>query len=159
MQARGDVLEVGVGTGLNLPLYRWSSLTSLTGADLSAGMLQQAASRVATRIPGAQLLALQQQGDAGTATAAAAAVQSSSSSSGALPRGPVPVRLVQADVAQLPFPDASFDVVLDTFSLCVFQAPAAALAELARVLRPGGTLLLLEHSRSDNALLGAYQAS
>ncbi|WIA08339.1 hypothetical protein OEZ85_007780 [Tetradesmus obliquus] len=79
-QASGDVLEVAVGTGLNLPLYDWQRLTSLTGLDLSEGMLIEAAAR-------------------------------------------------------------------------------AALAEMARVLRPGGRLLLLEHSRSDNALLGAYQGA
>ena len=68
------------------------------------------------------------------------------------------VRFVRADAAALPFPDGSFDTVLDTFSLCVLGGAApAVLAEVARVLRPAGRALLLEHSRSGNALLGAYQ--
>jgi ubiquinone/menaquinone biosynthesis C-methylase UbiE len=133
---------VAVGTGLNLPLYDWPRITSLTGMDLSEGMLTEAAARVqaAPELARASLIAASSSGS-----------DSSSSS------GRVPVRLVQADVVRLPFADASFDVVLDTFSLCVFGQPQAALAEMARVLRPGGRLLLLEHSRSDNPLLGAYQ--
>ena len=57
----------------------------------------------------------------------------------------------------MPFSDASFDCVVDTFSLCVFPDPAAALREVARVLRPGGTALLLEHCRSPLAPLAWYQ--
>jgi ubiquinone/menaquinone biosynthesis C-methylase UbiE len=147
VQASGDVLEVAVGTGLNLALYDWSRLTSLTGLDLSDGMLAEAAGRIqaAPELAQASLVT--------TRSSDSSSGGSSSSSS----NGSVPVRLVQADVAQLPFPDGSFDVVLDTFSLCVFGQPQAALDEMARVLRPGGRLLLLEHSRSDNPLLGAYQ--
>ncbi|GIL79461.1 hypothetical protein Vretimale_18338 [Volvox reticuliferus] len=72
----------------------------------------------------------------------------------------LPISFRQADVAALPFPDSSFDSVVDTFSLCVFPDPQAALNEMARVVRPaaeGGRVLLLEHCRSDNPLLAAYQ--
>jgi len=140
------VLEIGVGTGLNLPMYNWSNITSLTGIDLSAGMLQEAAGRVQNSILGARLAAP-------SSTDSSQASSSSSSSSG------VPVQLVQADVVQLPFADGSFDVVADTFSLCVFPDPQSSLAEMVRVLKPGGMLLLLEHTVSDNPLLGAYQVS
>ena len=156
------MLEVGVGTGLNLPMYSWSNVTSLTGVDLSAGMLQEAALRVQNTLPNLTLLTpVGNSGSSGCDSSTSSTLNSntssnpsssiSSSSSG------VPVRLLQADVVQLPFPGDSFDVVTDTFSLCVFPQPQAALAELLRVLRPGGRLLLLEHTRSDNPLLGSYQ--
>lgn len=64
---------------------------------------------------------------------------------------------MQADATALPLPTSSFDCVVDTFSLCVIPDPLSALKEMARVVKPGGKVLLLEHARSDNPILGAYQ--
>ncbi|HRR56626.1 MAG TPA: class I SAM-dependent methyltransferase [Acidobacteriota bacterium] len=60
-----------------------------------------------------------------------------------------PVALIQGDGAQLPFADAQFDAVVCTLVLCSVRKPAAVLGELARVLRPGGTFLFLEHIRGE----------
>ena len=74
--------------------------------------------------------------------------------------------LVQADATALPFADASFDTVVDTFSMCVLDVAApAALAEAARVLRPGGVALavplcssppLLTHASSPKLSLAVF---
>lgn len=55
------------------------------------------------------------------------------------------VDLREADAHALPFPDASFDTVLCTFSLCAIPDECLAVAEMKRVLKPGGTLLLADH--------------
>ena len=55
------------------------------------------------------------------------------------------VTVVDGRAEELPFPDASFDAAVSAFALCTVADPAAALAELRRVLVPGGALLLLEH--------------
>jgi ubiquinone/menaquinone biosynthesis C-methylase UbiE len=104
-RARGDVLEVGVGTGLNLPFY--SEDVALTGVDLSPAMLAIARNR-------ADELGRQ-------------------------------VELQEADAQALPFPDGSFDTVTCTLSLCNIPDDRRAVAEMWRVLRPGGRLLLLDH--------------
>jgi ubiquinone/menaquinone biosynthesis C-methylase UbiE len=52
------------------------------------------------------------------------------------------------DAQHLPFPDASFDTVVATLALCTIPDDRRAVTEAARVLRPGGRLLLLEHVRS-----------
>jgi ubiquinone/menaquinone biosynthesis C-methylase UbiE len=104
-QASGDVLEVAVGTGLNLGHY--PADVRLTGIDLSPGMLAKARHR-------ADQLGRR-------------------------------VELRTADAEHLPFPDASFDTVVCTYSLCGIPDERQALAEMARVLRPGGRLLLADH--------------
>lgn len=119
-RAHGDVLEVGVGTGLNLPLYDWTSVRSLVALDASSGMLGVARARVDELGVGDK------------------------------------VTLKQGDVAALPFPDGTFDFVLDTFSLCVFPDPEAAMREMRRVLKPTGSIFAVEHQRA-GGLLGAYQ--
>lgn len=143
--ARGRVLELGVGTGLNLPFYysdsdsstkSTSSISSVTAVDLSQGMLSVAKKRI-------EDLGLGRNGSG----------ENSSRSS------PPPPVLVAADAAALPFEDSSFDIVLDTFSLCVFPEPLKALVEARRVLVKGsGKLVLVEHSRvSKNKALALYQ--
>lgn len=107
-RAQGRVLELGVGTGLNLRHYPTGALTSLDAVDVSSGMMALARQR------------------AGTMT--------------------LPVTFHTADAAALPFADNTFDTIVDTFSLCVFERPEAVLAEVRRVLRPDGKLLLLEHN-------------
>ena len=59
--------------------------------------------------------------------------------------------LVEASAEQLPFEDSSFDTAVFTLVLCTVPNPAAALAEAARVLKPGGKLLFVEHVRSEDA--------
>ena len=53
-----------------------------------------------------------------------------------------------ADAGKLPFPDNSYDTIVDTFGLCSFDDPTAVLKELQRVCKPDGKILLLEHGRT-----------
>jgi len=57
----------------------------------------------------------------------------------------------------LPFDDATIDTVVSTLVLCTVDAPDVALREIARVLRPDGQLLFIEHVRSDSPLLARWQ--
>ncbi len=116
-QAGGDVLEVAIGTGLNLP--RYPPGVRLTGVDLSRVMLAAAAKRAADL--------------------------------------DITVDLSEADAERLPLDDASFDTVVCTLSLCSVPNDRAAIAEMHRVLRPGGQLLLLDHVAATNRLLLALQ--
>lgn len=108
--ARGDVLEVAIGTGLNLPLY--GPDLKVTGLDLSPAMLDVARDRAA---------------ELGS-----------------------DVELREGDAHHLPFPDASFDSVVCTFSLCNIPDQRQAVSEMRRVLRPGGRLILVDHVRSSS---------
>lgn len=112
-QAVGDVLEVAVGSGRNLPFY--PAGIRLTGIDLSPEMLAIARGRAAK---------LDRQ-----------------------------VELREGDAHRLPFADASFDTVICTFSLCSIPDERRAIAEMHRVLRPGGLLVLADHVASDRRII------
>ncbi|MCL7376545.1 class I SAM-dependent methyltransferase [Streptomyces sp. 35G-GA-8] len=109
-QARGRVLEVAIGTGLNLPFYPQN--TDLTGIDLSPAMLERARRRAASLR--------------------------------------MDVTLTEASATELPFPGSAFDTVVCTLALCSIPDDTAAVAEMHRVLKPGGTLLLIDHIISDH---------
>ncbi|WP_228564906.1 class I SAM-dependent methyltransferase [Myxococcus sp. AB036A] len=66
-------------------------------------------------------------------------------------------RLLYASVESLPFPAASFDAVVSSLVFCSVEAPARALAEIFRVLRPGGALRMLEHVRAPSPALATVQ--
>jgi SAM-dependent methyltransferase len=70
-----------------------------------------------------------------------------------------PIRLVASGGEALPFRDASFDTVVITWVLCTIPDPAAALAEVRRVLRRGGAVLFAEHTRSVQPALARVQAA
>ncbi|MHB9058945.1 MAG: class I SAM-dependent methyltransferase [Bacillota bacterium] len=123
-QTSGEVLEVGVGTGKNIPFYRpW---TKVTAVDVSPKMLARAQRRLDAAQPATK---------ATPPTTPPTTTQ-------------VDVRLLLADAQALPFPDDSFDTVVDTFVFCSVPDPVAGLREVARVCRPGGRVIMLEHVRA-----------
>jgi ubiquinone/menaquinone biosynthesis C-methylase UbiE len=67
------------------------------------------------------------------------------------------VNFLVMDSESLGFRDNSFDIVVDSMSICTFPDPLAALKEMARVCRDGGRILLLEHGRSDRDWIGRWQ--
>jgi ubiquinone/menaquinone biosynthesis C-methylase UbiE len=67
------------------------------------------------------------------------------------------VSIVEAPAERLPFDDASFDTAVFTLVLCTVPDPGAALAEAARVLRPSGRLLFVEHVRAEEPGLARWQ--
>jgi ubiquinone/menaquinone biosynthesis C-methylase UbiE len=108
------VLEVGVGTGMNIPYY--PDGLDITAIDLTPGMLDRAKVRA------------QELGK--------------------------PVRLCLGDVLHLDFPDHSIDTAIATFVFCSVPNPVLGLQEILRVLEPGGTLLMIEHMRSEQPVIG-----
>jgi ubiquinone/menaquinone biosynthesis C-methylase UbiE len=69
----------------------------------------------------------------------------------------LPARVVRAPAEELPFEDGSFDFAVSTLVLCTVDDPARALAEIHRLLKPGGQLLFVEHVRSDEPRLARWQ--
>lgn len=116
--ARGRVLELGAGTGLNLEHYP-AEIESLALVEPDPHMSRQLRPRVAA--------------------------------SGR------PIEVHEAPAEALPFPDSSFDTAVVTLVLCTVPDPGAGLAEIKRVLKPGGQLLFLEHVRSEDPGVARWQ--
>ncbi|MGD0634556.1 MAG: class I SAM-dependent methyltransferase [Beijerinckiaceae bacterium] len=116
----GLVLDVGVGTGLELPLF--DKATRLVGVDLSRPMLAKARARVASK--------------------------SLSQVEG----------LLVMDAMHLAFPDASFDAVVAPYVLTVVPDPQASLDEWARVVKPGGEIVLVNHVGAERGVIAAMEA-
>jgi SAM-dependent methyltransferase len=127
-QAQGRTLEIGAGTGLNLAHYP-AAVTELTLSEPEAPM----AARLQRRVAAAT----------GAATPSSGRVRSA--------------RVVRAPAETLPFGDGAFDTVVATLVLCTVADPARTLAEIDRVLAPGGRLLFLEHVRSADPVRARWQ--
>jgi ubiquinone/menaquinone biosynthesis C-methylase UbiE len=122
--AVGATLEIGAGSGANLPWYP-KAVTDLVLADPSPYMLDhlRAALAAVPEWPGSGI-----------------------------------VSLAAAGFPTLPFGDASYDTVVVTYVLCSIPDLSGAIGEIARVLKPNGRLLFLEHVRAaDGGVLGSVQ--
>ena len=98
-EARGQVLEIGMGAGHNLPYYQRDQVERVVGIDpcsTSWGLAQPRAKKLG-----------------------------------------VPIEFIEGSAESMPLPDAAFDTVLMTYSLCTIPDAQAALQEMRRVLKPG----------------------
>lgn len=118
-QAEGLVLEVGMGSGHNLPFYDSTAVTAVLGIEPAAEML-----------------------DKSTASARSSAVT---------------LHRLRAVGEQIPLADRSVDTVVFTFTLCTIPDTGPALAEVVRVLRPGGRMLFCEHGLAPDANVRGWQ--
>jgi ubiquinone/menaquinone biosynthesis C-methylase UbiE len=114
----GEVLEVGFGSGLNVPHYP-PAVRRVQAVDPATVGRRLAAERLAA--------------------------------------SPVPVEFVGLDGARLPLEDGSVDHVLTTWTLCTIPDVERALAEVRRVLRPGGSLHFVEHGLAPQPRLARWQ--
>jgi ubiquinone/menaquinone biosynthesis C-methylase UbiE len=118
-KASGEVLEVGIGSGLNLPFYS-SEARRVHGVDPSAELQRLARKRAAGH------------------------------------SAEIDFVLQSAD-EPLPFGDASMDTVVMTWTLCSIPNPPKALGEMRRVLKSTGRLIFIEHGRSPDRGVAAWQ--
>jgi ubiquinone/menaquinone biosynthesis C-methylase UbiE len=117
--ARGEVLEVGIGSGLNLPYYS-PEVQRVYGVDPSLELQRIARERTSG--------------------------------------GRIPVEfLAQSADKPLPLPDASVDTVVVTWTLCSIPDVSPALQQMRRVLKPDGRLIFIEHGRSTDPRVAAWQ--
>jgi ubiquinone/menaquinone biosynthesis C-methylase UbiE len=116
--ARGRVLEIGIGSGLNLPFYG-PSVTEIIGLEPSQPLVDMASRRA--------------QAD-----------------------GKV-VSFIQHSAEAIPLDTSSVDTIVTTWTICSIPTPAAALAEMRRVLKLGGDLLFVEHGRAPDPWVVRFQ--
>jgi ubiquinone/menaquinone biosynthesis C-methylase UbiE len=114
----GQVVEIGFGSGLNVPFYP-AAVTDVAAVEPSD---------VGWKLAGKRLSATS-----------------------------IPVRRSGLDGQSLPFADDSFDAAVSTWTLCTIPDVAAALRELRRVLRPGGTLHFVEHGLAPDERVRRWQ--
>jgi ubiquinone/menaquinone biosynthesis C-methylase UbiE len=114
----GEVLEIGFGTGHNLP-YLPPAVKRLHAVEPSGVGVKLARDRIAATT--------------------------------------VPVEVVGLDGQSLPLPDDCVDAALSTWTLCTIPDPVAAIREVRRVLRPGGTLHFVEHGAAPDAQVRRWQ--
>jgi len=116
----GRVIDVGIGTGLELPMF--DPNVSITGIDLSEPMLRIAQKRVddlkLSNVEG----------------------------------------LLVMDAMKLAFPDASFDAAVAPYVLTVVPEPERTLDEMARVVKPGGEIVLFNHIGAESGPIAAIEA-
>jgi ubiquinone/menaquinone biosynthesis C-methylase UbiE len=117
--AKGSVLEIGFGTGLNLPYYPADRVDKITTVDPNPGMNKLARSRIAA--------------------------------------SPITVDFQVLNGEELPMLDATFDTVVSTWTLCSIKAVERAIAEIYRVLKPGGKFLFIEHGLSNEPNIQTWQ--
>ena len=117
-ELHGEVLEIGFGSGLNVPFYA-TEVRSVAAIEPSDLAWKLASKRVAA--------------------------------------SPVKVERSGLDGQSLPFDDGSFDSALSTWTLCTIPDLAAALSEVRRVLRPGGTLHFVEHGLAPDESVVRWQ--
>lgn len=113
-----QILEVGVGTGLSLPLYPRDC--AVVGIDLSAGMLEKARERVRAH-------------------------------------GLTNVDLLRMDAGHMEFPDDSFDTVMAAYVVTAVPDYRKVIAEMIRVCRPSGRIIMLNHFSNGNKLIAAVE--
>lgn len=117
---KGNILEIGVGTGKNLQYYHKDA--KVIGIDLSSKMLSKAKEKLKQ-----------------------------------LKNKNKNKKLLEMDAQNLKFKDNSFDYVVNTFVLCSVPDPVKTLKEMKRVLKNGGKILMLEHTKSKYFVIKVFQ--